>query len=159
MATNKLHEFRISKYNLELQEKKQPSNNEWTSFSDIGRCLGGKIVTLFDYIKAEDAYLEVVSCICNKLAVSKMQVVGIEDYDNLYPFGERYFTRSKEEIITITRDCLREKYWCKLITHHLELHFGYDFYLYVCTTLDPSNILDITNRVGLFVEFRESPYK
>ena len=63
-----------------------------------------------------------------------------------------------DAIIGVARDCLREKYWCKLSAPKLEFHFGYDYYLYVCSPLDLQQTSVLVNELGLFIESKESPY-
>ena len=50
--------WRITKYNPAFRnEKGAYLKNEWISISDVGKSFDGKILTLPEYQKAEDAYV------------------------------------------------------------------------------------------------------
>lgn len=59
----------------------------------------------------------------------------------------------------LARSILREELWCKLTSKDIEFHFGYDFYMYLVSTMELSeffNKSDFTNILNI-QEFK-SPY-
>lgn len=157
MVDGAKYEFRISKYNRVFGQE-YFLDDDWTSISDIGKVFKGKVLTYSAYEHVENQYLLLISKICSELNVSKMRVTNLENYFNLYNCRNRIVLKSIDEIISVARDCLREKYWCKLTSKTLSFHFGYDYYLYVCSPLDYQFMSCLVRDCGLFIEIKKSPY-
>ena len=156
--SKRLYEFRISKYNPFLRLNDTYIEDEWTSISDIGKFYKGREFTKDEYIKVEEKYLAFIRLVCNQEKVSKMCICNLEDYSGQSPYSNGSVLCSFNEIVDVARNCLREKYWCKLESETVAFHFGYDFYMYVSSPLDYSMIGMFAECVGLFVEDVCSPY-
>lgn len=64
-----------------------------------------------------------------------------------------------EEITDICRLILREYIWCKLKNDlDLEIHFGYDYYMYIISKSACIDMVCHIQKNGLFVEKSVSPY-
>lgn len=69
-----LYSYRITKYFESNTNGNLISNeDEWTSFSDVG-----ENVSLEEYLKVENAYLDVITSACEHLHVSKLKVIDLE---------------------------------------------------------------------------------
>lgn len=158
MPKGKMYEFRISKYNNDHRKNGAFLRDEWTSFSDIGKPFNGKKLNYSEYAYTENLYLSLIEKICSLLNVSQMQITELEDYSNICPYSNGRIVDSINEIVKVAQDCLREQYWCKLHSEILSFHFGYDYYLYVCSPLDAQHISNLVLDIGLFVENKKSPY-
>lgn len=152
-----LHSYRISKYDPKYRVDGIYTRDEWTSMSDIGRTYNGQVVTRDEYDRVETAYLSVVKKLCLLLDIDEIQLTGLEDYFNNCTHCNGAILMGAETIIKVVRDCLREEYWCQLIAPKLEIHFGYDYYLYVCCSLEFEQVNRLALDVGLFVEVKELP--
>ena len=152
------HSFRVSKYDNEYRFNGVYLRDEWTSISDIGKVYDGKVFTYNEYINVENTYLSLIKQVCSRLKVIEMRISSLEDYSNNCLYQEGFILKGLDAIIDVARDCLREKYWCKLRAPELEFHFGYDYYLYVRSSLDFKQLHYLVNDLGLFIEVKESPY-
>ena len=158
MQRNMVYCYRISKYDSEYRINGVYLRDEWTSISDIGKVYDGKVFTYNEYKDVENSYLSLIKQVCSRLKVVEMRISSLEDYSNNCLYREGYILKGLDSIIDVARDCLREKYWCKLCAPALEFHFGYDYYIYVCSSLDFKQLHHLVNDLGLFIEVKVSPY-
>jgi len=158
MKATPLYKYRISKYDGKFRQNGVYVKDEWTSIHDIGRIFNGAVLTRAEYERVEQSYLAVIQEICEKTNVCDMLVCSLEDPFTICTYSEGDRLIDVNTIVTVAQDCLQEKYWCKLETDTLCFHFGYDYYLYVISSLDFHNITRLVNKNGLFVELCESPY-
>ncbi len=153
-----MNNYRISKYNPIYRQDGIYKKEEWTSMSDIGRIYDNIMFTPEMYLTVEQSYLSVIKCFCEQLNVNSLTVVGLEDYNCLCDFYNGQEVRLND-ILQISQDCLREKYWCKLESKNFFIHFGYDYYLYVGSSLTYENVKKITDCYNLHIEPIPSPYR
>lgn len=153
------NEFRISKYDIKKRINGVYTENDWTSMGDIGTVHNGKELTYDEYIKTENRYLKFIEAVLLKTNTQEIQVTYLEDYSKKCIHKKNEILSSVDDILNMSRDCLRENYWAKLECDNLFLHFGYDYYLYVGCDLSFTCINDLACELGLFVEITESPYK
>jgi hypothetical protein len=117
-----------------------------------------RILKLMNRYYDRNQYLELIKWVCKSSGVERLQITNLEDYQCLSPCENLSWTESVEQIVNIARDCLRERYWCRLHAHNFFIHFGYDYYLYMGTQLDYLQMHCIANNLGVFVEKMSSPY-
>lgn len=154
------YEYRISKYDSKYRNSEGVfTNDDWTSIHDVGKTFNKKIFTFPEYKYVESKYLSVIKAICIYENVSNMQIVALEDYFNVCEFCNGSLLTGIDKILEVAKACLREEYWCKLNGNGFFFHFGYDYYLYVCCSLDYEIMNKLVKECGLFVEQMESPYK
>ncbi len=151
MNTDLVYSFRITKYaTLGSNGARTSPPSEWTGFSDVGRK-----VTLADYLQVEAAYLRILETACIASGTTALQVRALEGE------GTRDVTDGQwlglTEALEMARQVLREACWCMLAAERMEVHFGYDYYLYVAAADDILTALERTEP-GLFVERYPSPY-
>lgn len=144
--------LRITKYHgYDVEGNLTSPENEWTSYFDVGNK-----VSLEDYILVEDEYINFVISLCYLFSVEKLTVSELEIFDEagLLKYPESV---AINELPLLIRDVLREKIWCKLLSDDLEVHFGYDFYMYVVCPLS-CDFIKSKIKTSLNVEALQSPY-
>jgi len=148
------YSYRITKYFESNTSGNLISNeNEWTSFSDVG-----ENVSLEEYLKVENAYLVVITFVCEHFHISELKVIDLEiiNYDRSIVNGQLLTIESASEL---SRNILREEVWCKLASTDIEFHFGYDFYMYLVSNMDIYNLLEKTEFAKILnIQKYKSPY-
>ncbi|CAM3496197.1 hypothetical protein STPL106120_09920 [Streptococcus pluranimalium] len=136
--------------------------DDWTSISDIGKVREGVLVTLEEYERIENAYINVLREVALTMSVATFEVLYLDIWDvdtSKYDFKiEVGASLTLEQALLLSRHILREEMWCKLVNPHLEFHFGYDYYAYLYFDGDKERVKDIIKKHRLFWEERESPY-
>lgn len=154
-----MYQYRITKYDPSLRD---PGGaypvDEWTSRSDIGKSFGGVRLTEDDYLRVEQAYLEAAVAFLSEARITELIVVGLENHgekSNAPRDGSRIKT---EAVPAVLRSLLREDFWCKLESPAAFIHVGYDYYMYVGTSVESTSASAVAQVNGLFVEAFKSPY-
>jgi hypothetical protein len=130
------------------------TKDEWTSISDIGESFDGVVLTQDEYERVESLYLEAVRIGAEASGVERLQVVGLELYDEPGPglVDEQWY--AFDEAVEICRGLLRESgYWCRLENDdQFYVHVGYDYYMYVGANVDLRPHWAALEAAGLFIE-------
>ena len=67
------HEYRVTKYNPQNRDRDgRYLGTEWTSYSDIGKCFDGKVLTEQEYLKAEDAFMSAAVSFLNESGIDRL---------------------------------------------------------------------------------------
>lgn len=151
--------FRITKYsNRDHSGNVISEPSDWTSFYDVG-----EKVTLDDYLKVEGwrlkvegEYLDFIYNLCIFLDVHELLVDNLEINSDKCMFTDNNLV-SNGDILLVAKSVLREEVWCKLISEKVEVHFGYDFYMYLICDM---TLREINEKIktSLIVEEFKSPY-
>lgn len=144
--------LRITNYHsYDVEGNLTSSENEWTGYFDVGNKVSQE-----DYILVEDEYINFVISLCYLFSVEELTVSELEIFDEagLLKYPESV---AINELPLLIRDVLREKIWCKLLSDDLEVHFGYDFYMYVVCPLS-CDFIKSKIKTSLNVEAFQSPY-
>lgn len=164
-----LHTYRVTKYDPRSRDRDGHFvGDEWTSVTDIGRTIGGKILSRSEYMRTEDTYVQAVLTLLAASKVGSMRVTDLEmrtlGEDKLIDDGVLDVCRniqnnnlvSAKHMEGIIRGCLRGYIWCRLSgSRGAYLHFGYDYYMYIgLPRAANSGVLP----VGIFLEDFRSPY-
>ncbi|HWG41698.1 MAG TPA: hypothetical protein VN688_02855 [Gemmataceae bacterium] len=153
-------EYQITKYNPSFRDSSGAyTRDEWTSISDIGRSFGGVVLTATEYRRVEDAYVAVALSFLRESGQSALTVSGLEN-NRKYPieFGEGSVL-ALEQLGTVIRLVLREKFWCRLEGLASFLHFGWDYYMYAGVPCSCPASQELAKKLRVFVEESPSPYK
>jgi hypothetical protein len=164
--------WRITKYNpIHRNSTGAYTKDEWSSYSDIGKKIGEIILSLDEYTKVENAYIETLFLFLRYSKTDYFQVVGLEkhhkpeckerclDLSNLFKtIHNDAFLFESTSIKNTIRLVLRNNIWCKLVNQKFEAHFGHDYYMYVVSTENIPPIADLINSLDLYCESFESPY-
>ena len=144
--------YRVSKYDLRFRINGIYTRDEWTSIGDVGKYYESKKFTLEQYIEVENNYVDFVEDCLRLLKVNSMKIIGFESRGYGCPYTNRQRLYDKELLLSVVRDCLREKCWCRLIAPEMMITFGYDYYLYIKCPLKSTVIFEIASNHNLFVE-------
>ncbi|MGJ0023233.1 MULTISPECIES: hypothetical protein [Streptococcus] len=158
-----MYHLRISKYNTkDRNEQGHYLKDDWTSISDIGKIYNGVLLTPESYYEVESSYINVLREASNLLKVDSYKLVDLDinDLNNSdLDFDIREgMNLTLEQCDRISRLILREKLWARLISSHLEVNFGYDFYMYMSTNFKRDELKILVNKYNLFWEEGKSPY-
>jgi hypothetical protein len=154
------YEYRISKFDSKYRNSEGIyTKDEWTSIGDVGKMYDGKTFTMSEYLRVENQYLAFINKICVMDNIRDAQITGLEDYKHVCTFYDGETLTRMDDILKVAKSCLREEYWCRLTMTSNFVHFGYDYYLYICCSLNYNAMVNLAREHGLFVEEMESPYK
>ena len=146
--------------------------DEWTSISDISHTFGGKKLVLNEYLESETRYVTTIIDIMNRMSINEVilqQSIKRKIYQTL-PYGNLPFnssidyinqTRSHsvismEHVPALIRLSLREWGYFPFysVERDLAVDFGYDFYMYVQTSMDIGKLNEIVRANHLFLNPR-----
>lgn len=158
--------FRITKYNpIYRDEQRRYLRDEWTEYRDIGKKYNNEIVTLNEYLKVENTYIQAVFELmkCNK--ITSFQVTRIERYDpeedpnttqemiNTYKKVKNRSFISGKEIEDICKLTLRGRFWGLLRNkNNMEVRFDHDYYMFIKSKSICKEAISNIEKSGLFVE-------
>lgn len=150
-------EYRITKYNPTNRIDGVYIIDEWSSFSDIGKVFGSIILSEDVYLKTEQAYIDCCIELIEKAKISKLYIKQAEYYAENVHFPSSI--SNAQEISQVITACLREQCWLKLTAKDFFIHFGYDYNMYVGSSLPAKSITETVAQKGLYCEVYPSPYK
>jgi hypothetical protein len=153
-------EYRITKYNPAFRNPNDAyTREEWTSVSDIGRDIGGVVLTHEEYSRVEDAYVAVALSVLRESGQTALTVRDLwnkPDHAIEFVEGSILPVESLGEVIHMI---LGEKIWCRLEGADGFLHFGWDYYMYAGVPRPCPESIELGRALGVFVELCPSPYK
>jgi hypothetical protein len=168
-----MYGWRITKYNPAFRnEQGAYLKDEWTSISEVGDSFDGKILTFEEYRKIEDTYVSTALCFLSESNIDSVKVNSLEKY-NLSRTGKEILTDiefnskilknnfevSVEVFKDVCRLILRDVIWCRLESNSdFYVHFGWDYYMYIGSSICSEKAINFGIEKGLFVEEMMSPY-
>ena len=125
----------------------------WNSFFDIGT-----LASENEYLYIESLYIDLLLEIAREIDVAFFVIAEFENYDSLALRNAQNI--SLEKLPFVAKSILRDKCWCKLVNDSMEIHFGYDYIMYVVINKANVNIKPILNeyRGMLVIDEIISPY-
>jgi hypothetical protein len=167
--------YRITKYNPDFRDEDGAFQGEdRISISDVGKNFSGRILTFEEYLSVENKYISSALHFFNETNLKNLSVVGLEqkqdqkrNVEDVRFSGIDYEKKNLREGVAIDvsnlpqlcRLVLREIIWCRLKSgQDFYIHFGYDYYMYIRTSVWPDSSVNFAKELGLFVEEMESPY-
>jgi hypothetical protein len=158
--------IRISKYDPQKRNANGAyGETTWTSFSDVGKYFSNQLFTYEEYIQFENKYVYVLQTLYKLSPDNYFIIKNLELYHKEidYKLVERMKIYNNSVFDSLIRNVLRERLWCKLYNDYLEIHFGYDYYVYVIfkQVMNRNEIEDFYQIIflqGLFIEEMLSPY-
>ncbi|MGP5431369.1 hypothetical protein ACTXNW_18440 [Enterococcus malodoratus] len=167
-----MHCYRITKYDPKNRNSKgHYMKDEWTSVCEIGKMYNNEEFTISEYLLVEGNYSNAIKNIMTEINVDSLAVMGLEMHDyleikdgssnkvnQLYNSVKEGKVLKSCDVPLVAKLILRENLWAKLVSQELEVHFGYDYYMYVCSRYPLRKVVDQINESGLFVESMRSPY-
>lgn len=174
------HSHAIVKYRPEFyNEDGVYTKNEWRGIEDVGRIYDGKIVTLAEYFETEQKYVDAVvelmnmtnSCyltvahLGDSIRSTKCSISKILNPDNRFSTYDKLLYNTYIKLIegqrihinnigNVVRLNLREYTYTDLINeqNHLEIHFGYDYYMYCNSDVSKKKLRKRIEEIGLFLD-------
>jgi hypothetical protein len=171
------HKWRVTRYDPALRNKRgNYSLGDWSFFAQVGQVFNGEELTFQRYLGWEMAYANAASAFLADAGLDALQIEYLENKNIKNVNAEQYKDISlepkslragmlvaKDDLANVVRLNLREVIWCKLATGYREdsrfyLHFGWDFYMYIGSSLPSVKAIRYAESIGLFVEPKRSPY-
>lgn len=170
-----MYRYRITKYNPmhRNEEGLYILKEDWTSISEIGKKFDGIELTVKQYKKTENAYVDSIRLIMQYIGIKYMLIKNIEPwstehfnksinkysacYNNeLIELRKKIKNESKLDIEKTTnfcRLCLREEIWARIVyPRRLKIYFGHDYYMYIHSSVSLEKIIPQIEALGLFVD-------
>ena len=170
------YQWRVTKYDPALRnETGQYLPDDWYLFSQIGDIFGGKKLTYQDYRRWETAYVNTALAFLSDADLDALRVVDRDNIQRYVNDGQCQDIKlvpdslplnsivSRDDLPDVIRLALREVFWYKLETGSsisdlkFYLHFGWDFYMYIGSSLPSVKAIRYAESMGLFVEPKRSP--
>lgn len=125
----------------------------WNSFFDIGT-----LASENEYLHVESIYIDLLLEIAREIDVAFFLIEELENYDSLPLRNGQNISLGK--LPFVAKSILRDKCWCKLVNENMEIHFGYDYIMYVVIKKANVNIKPILDEYTrtLVIDERISPY-
>ena len=159
-SLEQMKEYRITKYDPRRRNADGSYlDDDWTSFSDVGKSSGDDCLTIEQYKVVESAYVQTAVDFMLESGGDELVAVDIENAANT-ELGFRPGTPLKNsELMDAMRLVLRELCWARFEDSDGRfVHFGWDYYMYVGVTTECPNAERAAAQRGLFVESFRSPY-
>lgn len=144
------HQYCVIKYN--------PAHDypvdEWILFSQVGQIVGGKRLTMDEYLRTENAYIESGLQFLSEAGVGTLIATAVEDpHGALATLGvSEGSPLDHARIPPVMRENLRDNAWCRLESDNAFIKFGYDCYMYIGVPIPCEAALAFAQDNGLFVE-------
>lgn len=169
------HQWRITKYNPAFRDNNGYYTlvEEWTCPSEIGQVINGNEFTLDEYLRIEAAYIDTViqflkDSKLDSLRILQLNKINISQEDRSSILYETEFNDVKleedavvtvKEIQIICKMILRNFLHCQFYSKdQFFVHFGWDYYMYIGSSVNPLSAIAFAENNGLFVEPMISPY-
>ena len=106
----------------------------------------------------ESLYIDLLLELTREMGIKFLTIKELENYD-AFALREGQSV-DLERLSFATQAILRDKCWCKLVNDSMEIHFGYDYIMYVVINKANVNIKPILNEYSgiLVIDERISPY-
>ena len=125
----------------------------WNSFFDIG-----KLVSEEEYLRVESLYIDLLLELAREMGIKFFTIKEFENYD-AFALREGQSV-CLERLPFVAQAILRDECWAKLVNDGLEIHFGYDYIMYLVVKKTDINVKPILNSYGemLVIDEIVSPY-
>jgi len=154
------HEYRVTKYNPKFRNALGPYKPvEWTFFAQVGKRVGGRVLTMAQYLRTEAKYLQVLEAMLREADIRELEARGFRAKSRR-PARVRARTVTVSQAIRLARLALRERLdGILVVPWRAYVHFGWDYYLYVGLSRPTPEALGVARSLGLFVERCPSPHQ
>jgi hypothetical protein len=123
----------------------------WTSVSDVGKLFDGARLTLDEYERVENSYVEAALTFASESQVECLVIKHPWYPDEGLEVGKRMTLREARAMV---KSLLREELHCSLEAPGgtFAIHVGYDLYMYVGSTVDCPDSVRRAHELDLFVD-------
>jgi hypothetical protein len=144
--------WRISRYDPTRRDARGAFvGNTWTSIADVGKIYDGAQLTLAEYERVEQAYVETFVAFAHESRTPELEVRAVDAGSSSIREGTSV---SVDDAKTVVRAMLREEAICRLEapTNDFYLHVGFDLYMYIGSTYACRNAVARAGGLGLYVD-------
>lgn len=138
------------RYSYKIYRHISVGDSGWISYYDINN-----LVSKDDYMHIEMSYLNLILHISKVMLVSEFEICELENPHKLKYYEGEFIPLKR--ITTLIRKILRERIWCKLYSKQLQIHFGYDYCMYIVSSKNLIEYFKDFNNV-LNIQLSPSPY-
>lgn len=156
MTARTWHCWRVTKFDPSKRDASDVyQSDEWTAFGDVGENFSGVKLRQEEYERVELQYLDSIRRFADSSCVTELRIRDVEG-----DCAVADTTVQLERAIEISRHVLRAECWCRLesLPQDFFVHFGQDYYMYICSQALCTDAVELTQQDGLFVEDFPSPY-
>lgn len=161
----------MKKYSITKYTKNNINVDDWTSVCDIGKVYNGKVFSISDYKRVEDAYVFAILEIVEYLKIEEVKIKNVFKWKNLkneikgkkhiaqlytdsiletYELTENKVTVNKNMLSDLIRLELREDIGGLLyVPYRLKIFIGYDYMMGVHSSTKLDNIFEKITNLGL----------
>jgi hypothetical protein len=155
-----MFQYRVTKYDPAFRiGDGRYTRDDWTMFSQVGHERGGALLTVEEYERVEQAYLDSALSFLRESGVSSMIAQGVENAKGASSAPTEGASMDLQALEGIMRGILRAEFWCRLEAPRAFVHFGWDYYMYVGVEGPCGLACELARSRGLFVEPFGSPYR
>lgn len=152
----RMKQFRVTKYNPIFRDKNGAyQKDDWTDYSDVGKCFSGYVLTAEEYYRVENNYIMMCIDVWERQGCP---TVHVENVENDCFMDVPKTLNDKAELSRIIKGILENQFWAKLVGNNFFIHFGWDFYMYIGTKLEQSVMSNLALSHHLFCDVMDSPY-
>jgi len=165
-------QWRVTKYDPAFRNEAGHFTVEtWTFFAQVGKIVNGVELTLEEYIRTENAYVAAAMIFISESGIQSVRVADIQQPPLHTDIQEQIKDIPLDpmsikigalvtglDLENLIRLILRDVLWCRLKGDHFNIHFGWDYYMYISSRSPCSPAIDFAHANGLFVEEYVSPY-
>ncbi|HJZ24328.1 MAG TPA: hypothetical protein VJ201_07780 [Candidatus Babeliales bacterium] len=166
--------WRITKYNPKYRNENGVFlNDEWCIYSEIGKTFNSNRFDFKEYARIEKLYIDAIELFMECHNIASLQIDTLEkkrklkkdihntdDMVQVFQNVEDGDWVEQAHIKDLCKLILRDKLWYKLkYSRKMFVHFGWDFYMYIGSSLACDKAITVIKESGLFVELFKSPYE
>lgn len=162
--------FSITKYNPKYRDRiGNYKKDEWISVSDIGAIYDKKLFTYEEYLKVETQYIRAVFLCMDFFESKSVKINHIFKLDSIVNKNSTKYDSIKEQMSFFhLNDRIKDKYLIETLLKlrlreyiveleliidsksNTEILFGFDYYMYLKTNKDVSELKTIIEKIGLY---------
>ena len=155
--------YRVTKYDPRFRDTDDRyTRDDWTFYAQIGKRVGGHVLTVAEYLRTEALYLSALRLLLVEAGISRLEVRGLWLPPQPTPQLRAWLRRhvlGVQQALSFAQLVLRNRIGGQLIApRRAYVHFGFDYYLYVGLSRPTPNAVSLIHASGLFVESAPSPY-
>lgn len=155
-----VYEYRVTKYNPAFRDQSGAYTKvEWTFFRQVGETFSGALLTLDEYERVEEAYIQVALSFLRESGLVSMRVAGVRSPQRQPLDFQNDDVLPLDRLGEVIRRAQREEIYCRLEGSDCFIHFGWDYYMYIGVPHPCPMARARAGELGLFVEACVSPYR
>lgn len=146
------YSWRLSRYEPELRAG-AAGWESWTDYSDVGRSFNGLILTMEEYLRVENTYVDAAVRFALEFPTELFRVAYVGQQSDGFALREGQ-SLVRSDLAAVVRGNLRGLLDCAVVSTDgaCQVAFGYDLYMYVAAAAPCERAVMESERAGLQVE-------